>query len=516
MKALHLGIIAIGILGGISLAPAFADVNASAPIIAGTQFQLKVNQTSPLESDGIKVKLLNVTADSRCPSDVTCIWQGEVKISVNIIRNNQDLGDFSLTSRAGQDDLGIQNFDGHLIQLVKVEPYPTSGKKISKSDYVVTFAVKSTILSPLKQFNSGISANDVKCKEGMQLVIKKKDGSPACVTPQTAQILGHRGWADQVVKDIVLEKPSDAAKSVHREPAPMPITIWGHQDTFDHAKSLADMSWISLPTKVPPNLTLAPIRVKTDSAVTIISAIYTPPGVSTSDNVTGDQVANAGGFSIAYSKEIGVPGVNMTRQMKVVAKEFPNYTSLDIINGHQTIIFPNEMQIYVGNCMGEINCELSIDIGSITYNSTELRSIAQSIIIPPAGGPGISVIPLNSLHSSSTFVSTNSSTGHVGKSMIFKAVVNDTNSGTKTSPIGTIWWDDGGAGGTFGPPGGAIGVAGVSPNSSRCDELNATSDVYECTATYIPSRTGQTTMTASYWGDTIHISSSGSLTFTVS
>src|SRR5437879_4848718 len=129
MKALHLGIIAIGILGGISLAPAFADVNASAPIIAGTQFQLKVNQTSPLESDGIKVKLLNVTADSRCPSDVTCIWQGEVKISVNIIRNNQDLGDFSLTSRAGQDDLGIQNFDGHLIQLVKVEPYPTSGKK---------------------------------------------------------------------------------------------------------------------------------------------------------------------------------------------------------------------------------------------------------------------------------------------------------------------------------------------------------------------------------------------------
>src|SRR5438445_9148744 len=137
MKALHLGIIAIGILGGISLAPAFADVNVSAPIIAGTQFQLKVNQTSPLESDGIKVKLLNVTADSRCPSDVTCVWQGEVKISANIIKNNHDLGDFSLASRAGQ-DLGI-NFDDHSIQVVKVEPYPTSGKKISTSDYMLTF-----------------------------------------------------------------------------------------------------------------------------------------------------------------------------------------------------------------------------------------------------------------------------------------------------------------------------------------------------------------------------------------
>src|SRR5437867_1183279 len=123
---------------------AFADVQDSVPSINGTQFQLKVNQTTSLESDSIKVKFLNVTTDSRCPSDVTCVWQGEVKIHVNIIENNKDLGNFSLTSRAGQEDLAIQSFDGYSIQVVKVEPYPTSGNKISLSDYVATLVISKS------------------------------------------------------------------------------------------------------------------------------------------------------------------------------------------------------------------------------------------------------------------------------------------------------------------------------------------------------------------------------------
>ena len=48
--------------------------------------------------------------------------------------------------------------------------------------------------SPLKQFRSGIVANDVKCNQDLQLVIKSEDGSPACVKLQTAQKLVERGW----------------------------------------------------------------------------------------------------------------------------------------------------------------------------------------------------------------------------------------------------------------------------------------------------------------------------------
>lgn len=140
-----------------------------------------------------------MTADSRCPSDVTCVWQGEVKVLVNINKDNQDLGDFSLTSRSGEKDLTIQAFDGHSIQLVKVEPYPTSGKKIPLSDYVATFVIsKSEVPSPHKQFKFGTLAKDVQCKDGLQLVIKVEDDSPACVKSSTATTLVLWGWAKSI------------------------------------------------------------------------------------------------------------------------------------------------------------------------------------------------------------------------------------------------------------------------------------------------------------------------------
>jgi hypothetical protein len=166
-------------------------------------------------------------------------------------------------------------------------------------------------------------------------------------------------------------------------PSPLPLTLWGKQDSLEHAKSVTGMSWVSLPTLVPQDLTLAPIRVKSDSYVTSISAIYTPLGVTTSDNDTNEEVANAGGFSILYLKQIGAPGANETRQFEKVAQQFPNAISLDIINGHQALIEPNEIQINAGNCMGKTNCSLLIILGSRTLNSTELKPIAESIAILP-------------------------------------------------------------------------------------------------------------------------------------
>lgn len=47
---------------------------------------------------------------------------------------------------------------------------------------------------PLDQFKSGIAAKDIQCKQGLQLVIRSEDSSPACVTSQTAQRLVSLGW----------------------------------------------------------------------------------------------------------------------------------------------------------------------------------------------------------------------------------------------------------------------------------------------------------------------------------
>ena len=51
------------------------------------------------------------------------------------------------------------------------------------------------ILAPLKQMQSGVSAESVVCKEGLELIFKASDGSAACVMPSSVSKLIERGWA---------------------------------------------------------------------------------------------------------------------------------------------------------------------------------------------------------------------------------------------------------------------------------------------------------------------------------
>lgn len=48
--------------------------------------------------------------------------------------------------------------------------------------------------APLKQIKAGIQFNEIQCKDGLVL-IQKHNGSPACVTPESAPKLIERGWS---------------------------------------------------------------------------------------------------------------------------------------------------------------------------------------------------------------------------------------------------------------------------------------------------------------------------------
>lgn len=69
-------------------------------------------------------------------------------------------------------------------------------------------SISTGMKSPLKQFKSGITANDVKCNSGLWLVTKTEDGSPACVRPDTAYILIHHGWAKEVSQTSLYTIPT--------------------------------------------------------------------------------------------------------------------------------------------------------------------------------------------------------------------------------------------------------------------------------------------------------------------
>jgi hypothetical protein len=101
----------------------------------GQQFSLRVNQTANIEPAGIDVTFVNVTEDSRCPSDVTCVWAGQVSIVVNVKAPGGE-GQLALTLGGGRGE--AKTFGNYSIRLVDVQPYPVSTKEISLSDYVAT------------------------------------------------------------------------------------------------------------------------------------------------------------------------------------------------------------------------------------------------------------------------------------------------------------------------------------------------------------------------------------------
>jgi len=70
-----------------------------------------------------------------------------------------------------------------------------------EANIIHEFPVKTTLLSPSRQTQSGIDAKDLKCKEGLVVVVKKSDpanlylqDSPSCVTPSSASKLVDRNW----------------------------------------------------------------------------------------------------------------------------------------------------------------------------------------------------------------------------------------------------------------------------------------------------------------------------------
>lgn len=109
------------------------------PVSFNQEFRLKLHKTAVLEAENLQVKLVNITQDSRCPIGVSCIWQGQVLVVVNISQDDQNLGDFVLTSRVGSPDLAVKDFgENSTIKVIDVQPERSTDSEVKKSDYIVT------------------------------------------------------------------------------------------------------------------------------------------------------------------------------------------------------------------------------------------------------------------------------------------------------------------------------------------------------------------------------------------
>ncbi len=114
------------------------------PITLDYPTRIAINQIASYDAADLHLRFVNVTEDSRCPSDVQCVWEGQVTISLEATRSSDSGSDnFSLT--IGPDnELSTRKVDGHLVRLVGVEPYPVSTEPILPSEYMATLIIHNS------------------------------------------------------------------------------------------------------------------------------------------------------------------------------------------------------------------------------------------------------------------------------------------------------------------------------------------------------------------------------------
>ena len=103
----------------------------------GREFTLAVGQ-SVVVGDDVRLTLKSVTDDSRCPVDVTCVWEGDAKVSVEVITPSPRAEhELHTTGRESHE----AKHGAYRVTLVRLEPAPRSTVTISSSDYRATLVV---------------------------------------------------------------------------------------------------------------------------------------------------------------------------------------------------------------------------------------------------------------------------------------------------------------------------------------------------------------------------------------
>jgi hypothetical protein len=96
--------------------------------------QLAPGQSAEFAAEKLEVKFVDIAEDSRCPSDVTCLWAGEVivRLTIRIDGRTQELSIKETQSRA---------VDSYAVSVLEVLPARATSQPIAPVDYRVTLKV---------------------------------------------------------------------------------------------------------------------------------------------------------------------------------------------------------------------------------------------------------------------------------------------------------------------------------------------------------------------------------------
>ncbi|MFE3446066.1 hypothetical protein ACFXNW_23815 [Nocardia sp. NPDC059180] len=107
----------------------------------GQQFTLAPGATGHIDDDRIRVTFHEVRDDSRCPTDVQCVWAGDAIVVVSAATGGGDAARYELHSNGGPDRPRTVRVADYEIELIDLTPRPISTGQIAKDDYRASLVV---------------------------------------------------------------------------------------------------------------------------------------------------------------------------------------------------------------------------------------------------------------------------------------------------------------------------------------------------------------------------------------
>lgn len=130
---------ALSLLSAMILFAACASTRAEIRSVGvGDTVTLRAAESVTVEPRNVVVQFAEVVSDSRCPADVTCVWEGDAEVSVRAVAADGRSSDLRLHTKEGAPRA---EFAGLTVRLVNLDPKPREGKSPRQADYELTIEI---------------------------------------------------------------------------------------------------------------------------------------------------------------------------------------------------------------------------------------------------------------------------------------------------------------------------------------------------------------------------------------
>jgi hypothetical protein len=140
-------IIFSGILAALIYSGCETDLELKSTLLLNDTIEIANFETRYNCENNLSLRMDSVLADSRCPSSVQCVWEGNAEVRFFLIVDGIQT-DFTLNTHGGSQFNADTVIQGYRIKLLELSPYPEEPGEILQVEYHSKIMVNATTASP--------------------------------------------------------------------------------------------------------------------------------------------------------------------------------------------------------------------------------------------------------------------------------------------------------------------------------------------------------------------------------